>query len=143
MDALTLLRDAGWHPGREVDTARDVAALVAEGYEVTEAAQRFLREYSGLTISGHTNPNPIVIDGVTVARNADLGWCELYSDAIGSTLVPVGEYSNMVLYVDQGGEIWGGFDNDYGRGGSSLEEIVKGLFIEQPGWRFDRRIELD
>jgi hypothetical protein len=143
MDALTLLRAAGWHPGREVDTGLDVAALGAEGFEVTEAAERFLREYSGLTISSRTNPNPLIIDGLAVAPNADVGWCELYSEAIGSTLVPVGEYSSMVLYVDQIGGIWGGFDNDYGRGGSSLEEIVSGLFIDQPGWRFDRRIELD
>jgi len=143
MDALTLLREAGWYPDRSVDISADVEALRAEGFEVTETAERFLREYSHLSITGETKSSPLIIDGVVVVRNADTGWCELYSEAIGTVFVPVGDYSHMTLYVDLDGDLWGGFDGEYGQGGPSLLEVIQGMFIDQPGWRFDRRLELD
>jgi hypothetical protein len=141
MDALTLLRNSGWYPGRSVDSSVDVGALKAEGFEVTEVAERFLREFSHLSISWETQSSPLIIDGAVVARNADTGWCELYSEAIATVLVPVGEYSHMTLYIDLEGGLWGGFDGEYGHRGSLLD-VIQSIFLEPPRG-FDRRIELD
>lgn len=143
MDALTLLRSAGWHPGRDIDVTDAVAALAGEDFEVTDAAVAFLREFSGLTIAGPGNRNPLVLGGSDLALEADSGWTDLYSQAIGSTLVPVGVYSLMVLFVDPERGLWGGFDKEFGRGGSSLLEVVQGLFLDQPGWRLDRRLKVE
>ena len=141
MDATSLLRDAGWYPGRSVDVTDDLKALVAEGYEMSAAAVEFLRQYSHLRILEPNNLNPLLIDGVLAARNADPAWCEAYSGAIGSPLLPVGEYSHMTLMIDPEGGLWGGFDNDFGRGGSSLPELLQGMFIDRPCWKFDRSVD--
>jgi hypothetical protein len=141
MNAAELLTHAGWFAGRQTDAASDVAALVRGGYQVSPAAEAFLREFSGLVIEEPANPSPVVIDGVLAARHADSGWCKAYSDAIGRPLVPIGEYSLVMFWIDPEGDIWASIDNDFGRAGSSLEEAIQGLFFDKPGWKLDRYVE--
>ncbi len=141
MDAYNLLLNAGWLPGRQVDMAEEIAALEAEEFTVTDAAATFLREFSGLSIVGPGNRNPLVIGGPDLALDADSGWSDLYSDAIGTTLTPVGEYSNLVLFITADGTFWGGFENEYGCAGSSLDDVIRGLFIDSPGWKLDQWVE--
>ena len=140
MDAEALLRRAGWRPGRSVAITADAEALRAEGFAVTEAAEAFLREFSHLVVAWESQARPLLFDGVEVSRNADPGWCDLYSEAIGSRLVPVGEYSHMTVYVDEVGELWGGFDGEYGHRGSVLD-LIESIFLRTPRG-FDRRIEM-
>ncbi len=140
MDAHELLRGAGWAIGRSVDISTDIADLARAGFSVTPAAEAFLREYNGLEIHSETTTTPLLIDGSYVARTTVVEWCEAYSAAVGSTLVPVGEYSHMVLYIDAEGGLWGAYDNVFGRGGDTLADVVQGLFLE-PKWTFDRRLE--
>ncbi len=140
MDSIELLRKAGWFPGRTVDISLDLAALATAGFEVTEAAETFLRENSGLRIAWESKLNPLKIDGAAVARSTDPEWCQAYSAAIGSPLVPVGEYSLMVLYIDSSGDLWGAADNEYGRGGgfsptSSEASSWNRAGISIDGWR--------
>ena len=141
MDALTLLHQAGWTPGRNVDISRDLAALSVEGFPITSAAEDFLREFSGLQVAWGTKDNPLIVDGAMVARDADIGWCEAYSLAIGLQLVPVGEYAHMTLYVDPQGGLWGGVGNEYGQVGSLLD-VIRQTFLE-PTRPFDRRLDDD
>lgn len=141
MDASDLLQASGWRPGRSVDITVDRSALVSEGFEVTPAAEAFLRECSRLTIHMPGKSHPLIFDGVVAARRAFVGWGEAYSAALGGLLVPVGEYSNLMFWIDEGGDIWATFDDLYGRAGSSLFEVVQGLFFEPPGWRLDRTLE--
>lgn len=143
MDAVELLRAAGWSEGRRVDIREDLKALRAEGFPVTRAAEEFLTEYSHLSIRSPGDKNPLVIDAGQAAGDVFPGWAEAYSTEVGSTLVPVGEYSALTLYVDLEGGLWGGFDREYGRGGASLVDVVQGLFIDSPGWRFDQRLVSD
>jgi hypothetical protein len=140
MDALALLHEAGWFPGRNVDVTRDLAALAAEGFEMTAAAQEFLREFSGLDIASETKDNSLIVNGATVARDADIGWCDAYSTEIGSRLVPVAEYAHMTLYVDLDGGLWGGVGNEYGQVGSTLVEAIERIFF-RGGQRLDRRLK--
>lgn len=139
MDALTLLHLAGWTPGRRVDVARDLEALRVEGFPITSAAEDFLQEFSGLQITWESKDNPLIVDGVVVARDADVGWCEALSAAIGSQLVPVGQYAHMTLYVDPHGALWGGVGDEYGQVGGSLVDVIDRTFLN-PGQRLDRRV---
>ena len=140
MDASGLLQAAGWRPGRSVDVTEDLAALGSEGFPVNAVAEAFLREYSHLTIQMPGKSNPLTIDGVVAARHAFVSWGEAYSAAIGQAVVPVGEYSNLMFWIDPDGSIWASFDDDYGRAGASLLEMVQGLFFDPDGWRLDRKI---
>lgn len=141
MDAHDLLLSAGWYPGRQVDVVDQIAALEAEEFTVTDAAAAFLREFSDLSLVGPGNRNPLEIGGPDLPLDADSGWCDLYADAIGTALTPVGEYSNLVLFIAADGKFWGGFENEYGCAGSSLDDVLRGLFIDSPGWKFDRWVE--
>lgn len=139
VDADTLLREAGWFPGRAVNIARDVSRLKADGFLVTSAAQVFLREFTRLKISCGTKTQPIVIDGALAARGVYPYWCERYSEAVGSALVPVGEYSRMTIYVDEQGGLWGGYDAVYGDEGT-LTDLVTSIFFG-PLRPFDRHLD--
>jgi len=141
MDASDLLQASGWRPGRSVDITADLAALAGEGFVVSPAAEAFLRQYSHLTMQMPGKSNPVIVDGVVAARHAFVGWGEAYSAAIGQRLVPVGEYSNLMFWIDPDGDIWATFDDDYGRAGASLHEAIQGLFFESPGWQLDRTLE--
>ena len=141
MDAQSLLQRSGWFPGRRIDVGDDLAFVKSEGFEVTPAAERFLEEYSGLTVSWNTNSNPIVISGREAARGVDAAWCEAYSGAIGLVLSPIGEYSMMTLYIDSSGELWGGFDSEYGQVGSLLD-VIRETFLAPPR-PFDRHLDIE
>ena len=141
MEATDLLRTAGWRPGRSIDVSEDLAALQAKGFGVTPAAEALLREFSRLTVQAPGKSNPLIIDGMIAARDASVGWAEAYSAALGCQLIPVGEYSNLMFWIDPDGAIWATFDDDYGRAGASLHEAIQGLFFESPGWQLDRTLE--
>ena len=141
MDALTLLRRSGWAPGRKVDVADELVFMVAEGFRATAAAEGFLSEYSGLQISWETKSNPLILSGRVAARGVDSGWCDAYSEALGVTLSPVGQYSNMTLYIDPSGRLWGGFDDLYD-GVGSLLDVIRETFLE-PGRPLSRTIGAD
>ena len=116
-----------------------MAFVISDGYAVTPAAEDFLRQYSGLEISGESSANPLVLSGRVAARGVDPGWCDAYARALGVVLSPVGQYSNMTVYIDQSGELWGGFDEDYGRIGSLLD-LIHETFIGPPK-PFDRQLD--
>jgi hypothetical protein len=142
MDPLSMLTAAGWFQGRQVDIEKDLQALASEGFTSTPAAEAFLREYSGLAVALPGRRDPLVIDGGKVARNADIGWSEAYSEEIDAVLVPVAEYSMMTLYVDPSGGLWGGVDNDFGRLGSTLPEVIEEAFLSSaPDKGFDRHVD--
>lgn len=142
MDASDLLQASGWQPGRSVDITADLEALTREGFVVSPAAEAFLRQYSHLIMQVPGKSNPMIVDGGVAARHAFVGWEEAYSAAIGKRLVPVGEYSNLLFWIDPDGDIWATFDDDYGRAGASLQEVLQGLFFDSPGWRLDRKVDL-
>lgn len=138
MDAETLLRQSGWFPGRHVDVVDELAFIETEGFQVTPSATGFLTEFSGLQIALETHGDPLVLSGRAAARGVDSRWCEAYSEALGLVLSPVGMHSNMTLYIDSEGDLWGGFDELYGQVGSLLD-VIRETFLERPR-AFDRRL---
>ncbi|MBL7520203.1 SUKH-3 domain-containing protein [Frankia sp. CNm7] len=138
MDAGELLRRAGWVPGRRVDVEEMLGALAAAGFVVVPAAREFLAEYSGLVITSEDGRSVTRIDGHEAARNAVPGWCAAYGHGIGRAVTPIGEYSHMTLVIDEAGEFWGGFDDQYGSMGDTIIDVVHELLVEPGARPFDR-----
>lgn len=110
------------------------------GFVVVPSAAGFLGEFSQLKVRWETNPNPLEISGSLAAGGVDPGWYAEYVKSLGFELTPVGEYSNMTICIDPSGELWGGFDDEYGHEGS-LIDLVRSIFLE-PVRPFDRRVEI-
>ena len=140
MNAMALLRVAGWYPGRAIEVDLSVQALMIAGYWVTDATVQLLREYTGLDVTSADAARGLWIDGTRAAAWADLDWCRAYEAEAGVGLVPFGGYSHMTLLVDEGGSVWGGYDAEFGRLGGSLEDTVDALLVRPGSVRLDRRI---
>jgi hypothetical protein len=91
----------------------------------------WLREYDGLVVE-LPDRHPLCIDAGRVATAADPEWCVLYSRSCGGALVPVALYSHLGVHVDDRGDLWGGFDDLFGRLGGSVEECIDHLRHDPP-----------
>lgn len=141
MDDRGLLAEAGWYAGRDVGQGESgIDALSSAGFVVTPAAAALLREFSGLTVFAPDSTRSLWIDGAQAAALSVPGWVEAYSECCARPLVPVGGYSHMTLLVDDSGEVWGGFDAEFGWLGASVAEVVRGLLLEPGTIRLDRRL---
>jgi hypothetical protein len=122
------LRASGWWPGRHIELTSEVAVLEDEGIEPWPEFLAFLEQYAGLEIKSDDGTQMLWIDGARAARETDPEWTRAYSDRIGSVLAPVGGHSHMTIYLGRDGEFYGGFDREYGRLASSMEELLNALF---------------
>lgn len=78
----------------------------------------------------------------SAASHADPEWCDAYAGEIGRPVTPVGEYSHMLLLIDDSGSFWGAFDADYGLMGDSIDDVVHALIVD-PGTRRLHRVVPD
>ncbi|MFI9175914.1 SUKH-3 domain-containing protein [Streptomyces lincolnensis] len=109
-EVLEVLEASGWTPGRRVDTAGWRSTFGAVGIVMHDAAERFLEEFGGLTVS-------IGGSGINRARepfefDPERAWGEddrfsEWSDALGRGLFPIGEldHGRFFLGIDEGSEI--------------------------------------
>lgn len=129
-----VLSQAGWSEGRAVPTAAAERALSALGYPVTDHLRSFLSSYSGLAFDrAELIDSTTWIDGEEAANELSHGWPEGYSAAAGKRLVPVGEYGPMMILVDaDSGDLWGGFDHEFGRLGATFAEALETMLWPPP-----------
>lgn len=130
------LLDAGWYPGRNIDTEPWGTVLIADGFPpLHDAARKFLAEYGGLSfrLSG---------PGVTCAREpfnlvptACLGEADRFaawSERVNRTIVPIGETAETCAYaflgIDERGEILHVVNwlATYGRLPDALDGLIRG-----------------
>ncbi|TCO19084.1 SUKH-3 immunity protein of toxin-antitoxin system [Kribbella steppae] len=140
MDAGLLLSSAGWFPGRVIDVSRTEHAYESEGFTMHDAGLAVLQEFSELVVCGDDRRQCLWFDGERALRGRDSAWSHAYSEDSGRVLLPVGEYSHMVVLVDEAGGLWGGFDDSYGWLAGSVVELVHGLFIDPAQRSFDRQL---
>lgn len=130
----SVLRGAGWFPGRRVATAPWVALLGAEGIEVHDAADAFLRELGGVTVDAQgpgitRSREPFAIDPCLCTGEGDrfLEW----SADIGRRLVPVGELDRgrFFLGIDETGELYAveAFLATFGTMPVAMDRLVLGV----------------
>jgi SUKH-3 immunity protein len=93
--AESLLRDAGWRPGRSLDVSAAQLQLEARGYGIPKELELFLREFDGITISFVRNgrTDSIWLDVQRAISLADPEWVSHYEERTRTSLVPIG-YSN-------------------------------------------------
>ncbi|MGW4777222.1 SUKH-3 domain-containing protein [Streptomyces filamentosus] len=129
-----VLREAGWHPGRTVDTAGWKQRLEQDGFRSHAAAEGFLREFGGLAV-GHGGTGitrarePFDLDPLLALGEADRfgGWGE----EIGHHLFPVGELAggHAFLGLDEDGELYvvDDWPGRFGRMPEAMENLVLGV----------------
>ena len=91
-----------------------------------------LTEYCFLDIHPPGAGNALMIDPVRALMHADSDWLEAYQELVHERLVPVGEYSHMWVLYSPSGMFYGGFDEDFGPLGESMEEVVHDIFLTHP-----------
>ncbi|MFD7163618.1 SUKH-3 domain-containing protein [Streptomyces violascens] len=107
-----VLRDAGWVPGRRVDTSVWRERLEADGFRLHEVAESFLGEFGGL-VFGHGGPGvtrarePFEFDPELLVGESDrfTGW----GAELSRTFAPVGELDlgrGGFLGLDEFGELY-------------------------------------
>ncbi|MGY3336431.1 hypothetical protein ACVW0K_002530 [Streptomyces filamentosus] len=129
-----VLREAGWHAGRTVDTAGWKQRLEQDGFRSHAAAESFLREFGGLAV-GHGGAGitcarePFDLDPLLALGEADRfdGW----SEKIGHRLFPVGELADghAFLGLDEDGELYvvDDWPARFGRMPEAMENLVLGV----------------
>jgi SUKH-3 immunity protein len=134
-----LLRAAGWHPGRSLETASVRSFLESEGYHVSDQAEQFLREFTGVSIDFTRNrrTDTIWFDGKRAGSLADLDWVTYYEEQVKTSLTPIG-YSNhehLLLMAAADGSFYGGYDDFLWPLGEPATEMIEKLLnqaVEPP-----------
>ncbi|MER8235672.1 SUKH-3 domain-containing protein [Streptomyces sp. NPDC094049] len=106
-----VLREAGWHPGRAVDTRGWKERLEQDGFRSHAAAEDFLREFGGLAV-GHGGAGitrarePFDLDPLLALGEADR--FGEWGEEIGHHLFPVGELDrgHAFLGLDEDGGLY-------------------------------------
>lgn len=131
------LRQAGWYPGRTVDTAVWRTPLEESGFAFHEAAVRFLAEFGGLSVD-HYGP------GITCAREPfefdpllAFGEDDRFGEwgaTIGRVIAPLGECDRgrFFLGIDEQGVIYlvASWLARFGSGDEGLENLILGVMPE-------------
>lgn len=133
-EAQTVLHDAGWRGGRQVDTSTWLTALDVAGVVAHEAARDFLAEFGGLMvdISGpgvNRAREPFDLDPLLCSGEEDrfLEWGE----EIGRSLFPIGvlDMGRYFLGIDEHSEIYliETWVASFGRMPQAMDNLIRGV----------------
>ena len=142
-DSKQYLRQAGWSETRAVDTGVYTRLLKAEGYPVFPCVEQFFRSFASLKVffstpQGEDNDfslDPSEAIEVIYAERVT----EDYSPRVGLALCTIGLYhhGNMVLMMDSGGAVYGGYDETLlfiaDSGEEALEAMITGAEFSEVG----------
>ncbi|MGW8380860.1 SUKH-3 domain-containing protein [Streptomyces sp. ODS28] len=112
-----VLRRAGWYPGRSVSTHEWETALQQSGFEINEAARRFLAEFGGIESTERGPGQTMARVGFkldpTVAQWDREDIFDFLNEEAGTDLYPVGEVDrgNDHLAVAANGAVYAGMDS--------------------------------
>ena len=110
---IKLLKKAGWYEGRKIDITKQVEFLQKEGYEVFDAAKKFLEEYGELNMKvdyidyeGEKDYDEHTTDFDTMS----FYWkgCYNYDEKAGEKTIPVCNLfrSEFIVCISESGKLF-------------------------------------
>lgn len=129
-----VLRNAGWRPGRKINTSVWRDRLEMSGFVWTEAAEHFLSEFGGLVIN-QSGPGISCARGSfefdpLLAEGEDDRFAE-WALVLGEPLSPIGEldHGRLFLGISGSGDIYlvETWPASFGSGQEALEALVLGI----------------
>lgn len=130
-----ILREAGWFPGRHIDTAAWNSSFAETGLTMPPAVAAFLGEFGGLgfdlTVSGGPRPwSSCEIDPMVAWRSEEPTFTK-WSRLIGRNLFPVGEVNrgSALLGMDETGNLYLVHSSiaSFGRMVGALDDLICGV----------------
>ncbi|SEO76907.1 SUKH-3 immunity protein [Mucilaginibacter gossypiicola] len=113
----SLLSQAGWYQGREIDITDFKQELTVNGFTIPIAVEKFLTEFGRLNIiflRAH-GTDTVHFDAKEAVRGVDPLWAQKdYKTRLANkNLCIIGEaYSNhLTLMMDEDGAVYGGYDD--------------------------------
>ncbi|MCL7424174.1 SUKH-3 domain-containing protein [Streptomyces sp. YS415] len=131
-----VLRGAGWYPGRSVSTVEWENTLSEHGgFEIHEAARRFLAEFGGLESKERGPGKTMARMGFTLDPTLaewDDEIFDVLSEEAGTDLYPIGEADrrNLYLGIAPNGAVYVGMDSVTllaETADEALEKLVEGI----------------
>ena len=133
-ETLKLLRKAGWYEGRSVDTSAWERLLRKEGFTVHPVVTAFLQEFGGLEFKNPKKAPQASADWhFCVERAVERIYPErvvkYYNRRAGHQLCLIGDASNgyLILMMDETGQVYGGYDEEFFYLGKSGPEAIETL----------------
>ena len=133
IETKRVLRNAGWYPGRKIDTSTWPDRLEKSGFTQTEAAEHFLSEFGGLVInqsgSGITCAHELFKFDPLLAEGED-GRFEGWAVYLGEPLSPIEEiyHGRLFLGVSRSSDIY--FVENWLASFGSGQNALKALVLE-------------
>jgi hypothetical protein len=131
----SVLRAAGWVPGRSQDIAAARSLAKARGQIISEVTDQFLREFTGITISfvRHGRRDSIWFDAQRANELADPEWIAHYEKRTKKALIPVGfsNHEHLMLMQSDQGDFYGAFDDNLCSLGSDIDEMIENLLNQE------------
>ncbi|HEY5397174.1 MAG TPA: SUKH-3 domain-containing protein [Trebonia sp.] len=133
-ESQSVLREAGWTPGRRVDTSRWIDVIEAAGIAAHDAARRFLAEFGGLSIdisgSGVTRARePFELDPLLCV--GEEGRFTEWGEEIGRSIFPIGVHDRGRFFLGIDGEsgilLVETWVASFGRMPTALENLISGV----------------
>jgi len=136
---LASLTNAGWYAGRTTSTLWYRLYLAVKGYAWFPAVAAFLAEFGGLALHFSDKagkPDNLHFNASAARAGVDPSWLrDDYAARIGTpNLCIIGAaFSNyMLLFMDDAGRVYGGYDDLLWRVASSGPEAIEALVSNQP-----------
>lgn len=138
-DAAALLRASEWRPERRSQAHDAVADYHDHGYDIGPELAAVVSNVAGIVLRFERGgrADSIVFDPELALRLSYADWVAEYSRRAGSSLIPIGfsSHEHLLLLVDAKGRWFGAFDDEFGRLGSSVvdmvDRIVNNLGLEE------------
>ena len=129
---VNYLTEAGWYASRKVSLIKYRAFLQGEGYTWFSKVAEFLEEFGDLLIKYRDKggESTLTFDACDASASYDSRWVtDEYAQRLGRTqLCVIGELSgHMLLFMDDLGQVYGGYDDIlcfFGNSGTEAIEVI-------------------
>jgi hypothetical protein len=129
---LLCLTEAGWQPGRSVDTSPYETYIKQNGYTLNDSAIEFWREFGGLFIPldvPQRHPSNVIRIDFTDIGSTYPEICQAYGEFVHDDLSPIGTLyeCQQALYVAKSGRVYSSNEEWFGLIGEHGADAIDNL----------------